>query len=69
MIMTWSVYDPIDVIRIYTIRPVIEILFSEPKEHLHIKNIYPKSVNDVLFELFATVIVMVLIYWLRQRLY
>ena len=62
-----SVYDPIDVISIYTLRTVIEILFRELKQYLNIENFHSKSLNGVLFELFAALIGLVLIYWLRQR--
>jgi Transposase DDE domain. len=62
-----SAYDPIDVISIYTLRTVIEILFRELKQYLNIENFHSKSLNGVLFELFAALIGLVLIYWLRQR--
>jgi IS4 transposase len=62
-----STYDPIDVISIYTLRTVIEILFRELKQYLHIENFHSKSLNGVLFELFAALKGLVLIYWLRQR--
>ena len=62
-----SAYDPIDVISIYTLRTVIEILFRELKQYLNIENFHTKSPNGVLFELFAALIGLVLIYWLRQR--
>ena len=62
-----SAYDPIDVISIYTLRTVIEILFRELKQYLNIEKFHSKSLNGVLFELFAALIGLVLIYWLRQR--
>ena len=62
-----SAYDPIDVISIYTLRTLIEILFRELKQYLNIENFHSKSLNGVLFELFAALIGLVLIYWLRQR--
>ena len=62
-----SAYDPIDVISIYTLRTVIEILFRELKQYLNIENFHSKSLNGVLFELFAALIGLILIYWLRQR--
>ena len=62
-----SAYDPIDVISIYTLRTVIEILFRELKQYLSIENFHSKSLNGILFELFAALIGLVLIYWLRQR--
>jgi Transposase DDE domain. len=62
-----SAYDPIDVINIYTLRTVIEILFRELKQYLNIENFHSQTLNGVLFELFAAMIGMVLIEWLRQR--
>jgi len=62
-----SVYDPIDVISIYTPRTVIEILFRELKQYLNIENFHSQSLNGVLFELFASLIGLVLVYWLRHR--
>ena len=46
---------------------MIEILFRELKQYLNIENFHSKSLNGVLFELFAALIGLVLIYWLRQR--
>jgi len=40
-----SVYDPIDVISIYTLRTVIEILFRELKQYLNSENFHSKSLN------------------------
>jgi hypothetical protein len=62
-----SAYDPIDVINIYTLRTIIEILFRELKQYLNIENFHSQTLNGVLFELFAAMIGMVLIEWLRQR--
>ena len=62
-----SAYDPIDVINIYTLRTIIEILFRELKQYLNIENFHSRTLNGVLFELFAAMIGMVLIEWLRQR--
>ncbi|RJX47958.1 transposase, partial [Halonotius pteroides] len=62
-----SAYDPIDVINIYTLRTVVEILFRELKQYLNIENFHSQTLNGVLFELFAAMIGMVLIEWLRQR--
>jgi hypothetical protein len=62
-----SVYDPIDVINIYTLRTVIEILFREFKQYLNIENFHSKSLNGVLFELFCALIGYVLVVWFRQR--
>ena len=61
-----SAYDPIDVISIYTLRTVIEILFRELKQYLNIENFHSKSLNGVLFELFCALIGYVLIMWFRQ---
>ncbi|MFP9191278.1 hypothetical protein ACLI4Q_06415 [Natrialbaceae archaeon A-CW1-1] len=46
-------YDPVDVMYIYTLRTLIEILFRELKQHTNIENFYSQSVNCVLFELFC----------------
>jgi hypothetical protein len=61
-----SAYDPIDVISIYTLRTVIEILFRELKQYLNIENFHSKSLNGVLFELFCALIGYVLVMWFRQ---
>jgi hypothetical protein len=61
-----SVYDPIDVISIYTLRTCIEILFRELKQYLNIENFHSKSLNGVLFELFCALIGYVLVMWFRQ---
>ena len=60
-------YDPIDVINIYTLRTIIEILFRELKQYLNIENFHSQTLTGVLFELFAVMIGMGLIEWLRQR--
>jgi len=62
-----SEYDPIDVISIYTLRTVIEILFRELKQYLNVENFHSQSLNGVLFELFSALIGLLLIQWLRQR--
>jgi len=62
-----SEYDPIDVITIYTLRTVIEILFREWKQYLNIENFHSKSLNGVLFELFCALIGYMLVVWFRQR--
>jgi len=62
-----SAYDPIDVINIYTLRTVIEILFREWKQYLNIENFHSKSLNGVLFELFCALIGYILVVWFRQR--
>jgi len=61
-----SAYDPIDVITIYTLRTMIEILFRELKQYLNIENFHSKSLNGVLFELFCALIGYVLVMWFRQ---
>ena len=62
-----SAYDPIDVINIYTLRTVIEILFREFKQYLNIENFHSKSLNGVLFELFCALIGYMLVVWFRHR--
>ena len=62
-----SAYDPIDIVRIYTLRTLAEILLRELKQYLNIENFHSKSLNGVLFELFAALIGLILIDWLRQR--
>jgi hypothetical protein len=62
-----SAYDPIDVISIYTLRTVVEILFRELKQYLNIENFHSKSLNGVLFELFCALIGYLLVIWFRQR--
>ena len=62
-----SAYDPIDIISIYILRIVVEILCRELKQYLNIENFHSKSLNGVLFKLFAALIGLILIDWLRQR--
>ena len=62
-----SAYDPIDIVRIYTLRTLAEILLRELKQYLNIENFHSKSLNGVLFELFAALIGLTLIDRLRQR--
>jgi IS4 transposase len=62
-----SEYDPVDVISIYTLRTVIEILFRELKQYLNAENFHSQSLDGVLFELFCALIGLLLIQWLRQR--
>ena len=62
-----SEYDPIDVINIYTLRTVIEILFREWKQYLNIENFHSKSLDGVLFELFCALMGYMLVVWFRQR--
>lgn len=60
-------YDPIDVIQIYTLRTLVEILFRELKQYLNVENFHSTTLNGVLFELFCSQIGFVLIHWLRQH--
>jgi hypothetical protein len=59
-------YDPVDVMNIYTLRTLIEILFRELKQCMNIENFHSQSVNGVLFELFCTLIGYVLVEWFRH---
>jgi hypothetical protein len=59
-------YDPVDVVRIYTLRTLIEILFRELKQYTNIENFHSESLNGVLFELFCTLIGYVLMEWFRH---
>lgn len=60
-------YAPVEVMIIYTLRTMIEILFRELKQYTNIENVHSQSLNGVLFELFCTLIGYVLIEWFRQR--
>jgi len=60
-------YDPIDVIQIYTLRTLIEILFRELKQYLNVENFHSTTLNGVLFELFCSLIGFMLIHWLRDH--
>jgi len=60
-------HDPVEVISIYTLRTVIEILFRELKQYTNVENFHSQSLNGVLFELFCTLIGYVLLQWFRQR--
>jgi hypothetical protein len=62
-----SEHDPIDVVNIYTLRTVIEILFQGWKQYLNIENFHSKSLDGVLFELFCALIGYMLVVWFRQR--
>ncbi|MDL0135148.1 IS4 family transposase, partial [Halobacterium salinarum] len=62
-----SEYAPVEVMSIYTLRTMIEILFRELKQYTSIENFHSKSLNGVLFELFCTLIGYVLVEWFRQR--
>jgi hypothetical protein len=62
-----SAYDPINIVSFWSLRTITEILFRELKQYLNIENFHSKSLNGVLFELFAALIGLILIYWLRQR--
>jgi len=59
-------YDPVDVVRIYTLRTLIEILFRELKQYTNVENFHSESLNGVLFELFCTLIGYVLMEWFRH---
>ena len=60
-------YTPVEIVSIYTLRTLIEILFRELKQYLNIENFHSKSLNGVLFELFCALIGYVLVEWLRHR--
>ncbi|GAD53909.1 hypothetical protein MBEHAL_2669 [Halarchaeum acidiphilum MH1-52-1] len=62
-----SEYAPVEVMSIYTLRTMIEILCRELKQYTSIENFHSKSLNGVLFELFCTLIGYVLVEWFRQR--
>jgi len=62
-----SEYDPVEVISIYTLRTVIEILFRELKQYTNVEQFHSQSLNGVLFELFCTLVGYVLVQWFRQR--
>jgi hypothetical protein len=59
-------YDPVDVMNIYTLRTLIEILFRELKQYTNVENFHSQSLNGVLFELFCTLIGYVLVEWFRH---
>lgn len=59
-------YDPVDVMDIYTLRTLIEILFRELKQYTTIENFHSQSVTGVLFEVFCALIGYVLIEWFRH---
>jgi len=62
-----AAYDPVEVISIYTLRTVIEILFRELKQYTNIEQFHSQSLNGVLFELFCMLLGYVLVEWFRQR--
>jgi hypothetical protein len=62
-----STYAPVEVMSIYTLRTMIEILFRELKQYTGIENFHSQSLNGVLFEIFCTLIGYVLAEWFRQR--
>ncbi|WP_135827107.1 IS4 family transposase [Halorussus ruber] len=62
-----SGYAPVEVMSIYTLRTMIEILFRELKQYTNIENFHSQSLNGVLFEIFCTLIGYVLVEWFRQR--
>jgi len=59
-------YEPVDVVSIYTLRTLIEILFRELKQYMNIEEFHSTSLNGVLFELFCTLIGFVLLEWFRH---
>ena len=59
-------YAPVDVMNIYTLRSLIEILFRELKQYTNIEGFHSQSLNGVLFELFCTLIGYVLVEWFRH---
>lgn len=62
-----SAYAPVEVMSIYTLRTMIEILFRELKQYTSLQSFHSKSLNGVLFEIFCTLIGYVLAGWFRQR--
>jgi len=62
-----SAYAPVEVMSIYTLRTMIEILFRELKQYTNIESFHSQSLNGVLFEIFCTLIGYVLVEWFRQR--
>jgi hypothetical protein len=60
-------YDPVDVVSIYTLRWLIEILFRELKQYTNAQDFHSKSLNGALFELFCTLIAYLLVEWFRHR--
>jgi uncharacterized protein YqfB (UPF0267 family) len=62
-----SAYAPVEVMSIYTLRTMIEILFRELKQYTNIESFHSQSLNGVLFEIFYTLIGYVLVEWFRQR--
>jgi len=64
---TSSGYAPVEVMRIYTLRTMIEIFFRELKHYTNIEGFHSQSLNGVLFEIFCTLIGYVLVEWFQQR--
>lgn len=62
-----SAYAPVEVMSIYTLRTMIEILFRELKQYTNIEKVHSQSLNGVLFEVFCTLIGYVLVNWFRHR--
>jgi hypothetical protein len=60
-----SAYDPVDVIGIYMLRTLLDILFRELKQYLNVESFHSQSLNGVLFELFCALIGLLPIQWLR----
>ncbi len=61
-----SAYAPVEVMSIYTLRTMIEILFRELKQYTNIESFHSQSLNGVLFEIFCTLIGYVLVEWFRH---
>ena len=60
-------YAPIDVVSIYTLRWLIEILFRELKQYCNVEQFHSTTLNGALFELFCTWIAYLLVQWFRHR--
>jgi IS4 transposase len=58
---------PIDVVSIYTLRWLIEILFRELKQYRNVEQFQSPTLNGALFELFCTWIAYLLVQWSRLR--
>lgn len=63
---TLSAYAPVEVMSIYTLRTMIEILFRELKRYTNMENFHSQSLNGVFFEIFCTLIGYVLVEWFRH---
>ena len=61
-----SACAPVEVMSIYTLRTMIEILFRELKQYTNIESFHSQSLNGVLFEIFCTLIGYVSVEWFRH---